>query len=161
MRQMSEERARIWQSLLAATVALGTVAASWLVRRWVERELDHGLPVSVLGDLFRLTRGENTGMAFGFLRDSPLAAWLPILALVAVLAFLWRGIWARPGGALAGGLVLGGGLANLLDRLPDGAVTDYLDWGIGTRRYATFNLPDSAIVVGMALVVWLSLRPPR
>lgn len=131
------------------------------MRRWVEHEFAYGVPVRVLGDLFRLTRGENTGVAFNLLRDSPLASWLPVAALCTVAVYLAATLRARPAGALPTGLILGGGLANLLDRLGDGRVTDYLDWGVGTRRYATFNLPDSAIVVGLGLALWLALRAPH
>lgn len=145
---------------LAATVAGFTILACWGARRWVERELDYGVPVRVFGESFRLTRGENTGVAFGLLRDSPLAAWLPLVALVVVSVYLATALRGQPIGALPAGLILGGGIANLLDRLGDGRVTDYLDWGVGGWRYATFNLPDSAIVVGIGLAVWLSLRGP-
>lgn len=143
---------------LAAMVATVAILASWGVRRWVERELDLGVPVRVLGESFRLTRGENTGIAFNLLRDSPLATWLPLAALVLVAVYLATALRGQLLGALPTGLILGGGIANLLDRLGDGRVTDYLDWGIGGWRYATFNLPDSAITVGMALALGLAVR---
>lgn len=143
---------------LATTVAGLTLLASWGARRWVERELALGVPVRVLGESVRLTRGENTGIAFNLLRDSPLATWLPLAALVVVAVYLATALRGQPIGALPTGLILGGGIANLLDRLGDGRVTDYLDWGVGGWRYATFNLPDSAITVGMALTLGLAVR---
>ena len=143
---------------LVATVAGLTILTSWGARRWIERELAHGVPVRVLGESFRLTRGENSGIAFNLLRDSPLATWLPLAALVVVAAYLATALRGQPIGGLPTGLILGGGIANLLDRLGDGRVTDYLDWGIGGWRYATFNLPDSAITVGMALALGLAVR---
>lgn len=146
---------------LAATVAGITILACWAARRRVERELDYGVPVRVLGESFRLTRGENTGIAFNLLRDSPLATWLPLAALVVVVVYLATALRGQPLGALPTGLILGGGIANLLDRLGDGRVTDYLDWGVGGWRYATFNLPDSAITVGFGIAIWLALRPSR
>lgn len=146
---------------LTAMVAGLTILASWAVRRWVEHTLDPGVPVRVLGDLFRLTRGENTGVAFNLLRDSPLALWLPLAVLVGVAIYLAATLRQRPVGVLPAGLILGGGIANLLDRLGDGRVTDYLDWGVNTWRYATFNLPDSAIVVGIGLAIWLAIRTPQ
>lgn len=145
---MSRRRA----NLLTALVATLTILVTWGVRRYVEAHLDYGVPVPVLGDVFRLTRGENTGVAFSLLRDSPLVPWLSALALVAVASSLGRAVHGRPAGAGAVGLILSGGAANLLDRRGDGRVTDYLDWGIGAWRYATFNLPDTAI--------WVSLRVP-
>lgn len=146
--------------LLAALVTACVLVVTWAVRRWVEQTLLMGVPVPVLGEVFRLTRGENTGIAFGLLRDSALVPWLSLLALCAVALYLWRLIWQQRVGAAAIGLIFGGGVANLLDRLGDGRVTDYLDWGVGTARYATFNLPDSAIFVGFTLIILLAWRRP-
>lgn len=148
--------------VITIAVAALVISMSWGVRGWVERELTTGVPVRVLGEVFRLTRGENTGIAFNLLRDSPLVPWLPVVALVIVAVYLVSTLRGQAVGAVASGLILGGGLANVLDRIGDGRVTDYLDWGLGTWRYATFNLPDSAVVVGLALAVWVSLHPsPR
>lgn len=134
-------------------VALLTMLLSGAAQRWAERRLAIGEPVPVFGEVFRLTRGENTGIAFSLLRDSPVVPWLSALALGVVAVYLARGLHQWPAGGVAVGLILGGGGANLLDRLGDGRVTDYLDWGIGGWRYATFNLPDTAIVCGLALAL--------
>ena len=83
---------------------------------------------------------------------------VPWLAAVAMalfaLGFAHFLLESRAGGA-ALGLVLGGSVANLIDRLDDGRVTDYLDLGLGSRRWPTFNLPDTAIVLGLLLALWL------
>ena len=135
-----------------------TVLAAWSTRLWAERALGYGEPIPLFGDLFRLTLGENAGVAFGLLGGSPLVPWLAVLALVLFALYLacpLRG--SRAGGATLG-LILGGGLANLLDRLGDGSVTDYLDVGLGDWRWPTFNLPDTAIVLGLILALWLLLK---
>ena len=139
-------------------VLVAILLAASAARLWAERGLSYGEPVPLLGGVFRLTLGDNAGMAFGLLGGSPLVPWLAALALVVFalcLARLLRG--GRAGGA-ALGLILGGGLANLLDRLGDRSVTDYLDVGVGDWRWPTFNLPDVAITAGVLLVVWLLLR---
>lgn len=59
---------------------------------------------------------------------------------------------ALPPAAWSAGLVLGGALANAVDRWPDGRVTDFLDVGLGAARWPAFNLADAAIVVGDALL---------
>lgn len=150
-------RRRIPGGLILPALGL-TLLATWAARRWAEERLDYGVPLAVLGDVFRLTRSENTGVAFSMLRGSPLVPWLSVATLVAVAVYLARTLRGRWLGEIAVGLILGGGSANLLDRLGDGRVTDYLDWGVGAWRYATFNLPDTAIVVGALLAVLLSLR---
>jgi signal peptidase II len=59
------------------------------------------------------------------------------------------------------GLFLGGAVANFVDRLPDGRVTDFLDVGIGAYRWPTFNLADSFIVLGVAIFMQLALFEQR
>ena len=58
-------------------------------------------------------------------------------------------------------MILGGAIANFVDRLSDGRVTDFLDFGLGAARWPTFNLADSFIIVGAALLLWsiLSIKP--
>lgn len=143
---------------ILAVVAVLTVLVTYVARLWAERSLSHGEPVPLFGDLLRLTRGENPGIAFGLLRESPLVPWLAVLALVAFALYLARSLSESRAGGVALGLILGGGIANLLDRLGDGAVTDYLDAGVGSWRWPTFNLPDVAITVGVFLVVWTLWR---
>jgi signal peptidase II len=144
-------------SLLTLLVAALTVLVTWAVRRWVEWQLPYGMPVSVIGNVFRLLRSENTGIAFRLLRGSPLVLWLSAAALLAVVFYLARPLSAHRFGWALLGLITGGGIANLLDRFGDGRVTDYLDVGVGTWRYATFNLPDACLVVGMLVSMWVLL----
>ena len=112
-----------------------------LSKAWAERTLPRYEPVPVLGETFRLTLGSNDGLAFGlFSSTGRLPTLLAGLVLAGLLAWSLR--------ALSRGTV--GGLANLLDRLPDGRVTDFLDFGIGAARWPTFNPADTFIVVGTA-----------
>ena len=143
---------------LVMVVIASTVLTTWGARLWAERGLDHGEPVPLAGGLFRLTLGENTGVAFGLLGGSPLVPWLAVLALALFSLALARSLSGSRAGAAALGLILGGGVANLLDRIGDRGVTDYLDLGVGAWRWPTFNLPDVAITAGFLLVVWVLAR---
>jgi signal peptidase II len=145
---------------LILAVAVPTVLATGAARLWAERGLDYGEPVPLVGDLFRFTLGENAGVAFGLLRGSPLVPWLAALALVAFALYLARPLSGSRAGGAALGLILGGGLANLIDRVGDGSVTDYLDVGLGNWRWPTSNLPDVAITAGVVLALWLIARDP-
>ncbi|MFQ5776898.1 MAG: signal peptidase II [Terriglobia bacterium] len=113
----------------------------------------------IIPGLFTLTHVQNRGAAFGLFANfsSPFVLVFLILfsatALGLVVLLLWRG----PGSRLAGwglGLILGGALGNLLDRLRSGTVVDFLDFHLGAHHWPTFNLADSAIVLGaLALMV--------
>ncbi|OLF71855.1 hypothetical protein AWH62_12020 [Maricaulis sp. W15] len=105
---------------------------------------------------FRLTLNHNRGVSFGMLDNGHwlMPYLLAIVALILVVAVL---IWTAQQKSkcinVAGVLFAAGGLANAIDRLGDGAVTDYLDFGWRALRWPTFNLADVFIFVGVALLL--------
>src|SRR3989338_3010440 len=115
--------------------------------------------VPVIPGFFRLVRVENPGMAFGLFSDSssPLAFWLLTLVSVAVLGVVAFLLWKnQPSSALGGvglALILGGAAGNGVGRLARGKVIDFLDFYIGRHHWPAFNLADSAIVIGAALLL--------
>jgi signal peptidase II len=136
------------------------VALDQLTKAWAMHNLADG-PVDVVGPVrFALTR--NTAGAFGL--GGALVPFLAVGALVLVVALVTRAdVIARPGLALAAGLVLGGALGNLVDRLARspgllrGAVVDFVD----LRWWPVFNLADAAITCGCVLLVLLSFGGSR
>jgi signal peptidase II len=138
----------------------------WLTKSWAERALRLHEPVPLLGEFFQLTLSYNTGAAFGVFAGSGLFLLLVSGVIIAVLlvslARILRSeapvptLWPV-------GLMLGGAIANFLDRLPDGRVTDFLDVGLGALRWPTFKLADSFIVLGTTalMLVYLVARPPE
>lgn len=142
---------RLLPSFLIALVLDG------LTKTWAEQTLVLHQPVPVIGDLFRLTLGYNTGVAFGLFAQGgilPLVVTgVVIVGLVVWLASALRGGEFPPAAGLPIGLILGGAIANFADRLPDGRVTDFLDLGLGASRWPTFNLADSFIVLGVSLLM--------
>lgn len=135
-----------------AMISLTVVAADALSKHWAESSLP-GHPRTLGFLTLRLTH--NTGVAFsigaGGSRLLVLAATAAVVLLVAVAAMRNR----LPVAPAA--LVIGGGLANLLDRLPDGRVTDFLD----LRWWPVFNGADTAIVLGAGLLAFFSLVEQR
>jgi signal peptidase II len=137
--------------------ALAVVALDQLTKAWAMHNLADG-PVDVVGPVrFALTR--NTAGAFGL--GGALVPFLAVGALVLVVALVTRAdVIARPGLALAAGLVLGGALGNLVDRLARspgllrGAVVDFVD----LRWWPVFNLADAAITCGCLLLLWSGWR---
>ena len=129
----------------------------------VVSSLGLGESVDVVGDLRRIWHARNAGAAFSLL---PGAFWLfvpvTVVALVMIAyfhrAFRDRGPWIH----VVLGLILGGSLGNLTDRLRLGYVVDFVSVGIGDRRFPTFNVADSAVVVGIGLLVlYLTLADRR
>lgn len=113
---------------------------------------------TVIPGVFRIIHAENPGVAFGLFqnaapafRDVLIAA--SSLALLVVLALLWKTKQTpRTGYAMA--LIVGGACGNLFDRMLHGKVVDFLLFYLGGHSWPVFNLADSAIVIGAALLVW-------
>ena len=132
--------------VLAVVVLLLDQSTKSLIVAW----LDWGQSWPEEGFL-RITHARNTGTAFSLFQGHNNV--LSFVALFAVGVLLW--VYATTGARsfvlrLALGLQLGGALGNLLDRLQQGYVTDFLDVG----PWPIFNVADSAISVGMVLMVW-------
>ena len=120
------------------------------------RSLDR--PIEILGPYLRLTPSTNDGVALGLLQGTgALPIVLGVVGVVAILVVARRNA-AEPLLRLALGLMLGGAVANLLERLAFGAVLDYVDMGVGTLRWPTYNLGDVAISLAVVLLVAASFR---
>ena len=153
--------------LLAYVVAALAVAADQLSKAWVVSvlRLDDFGTKAVLPPYFRLTLVANRGVSFGFLRaDSPIGRWTLVAAALAVVAMLiwWVRKADRPLFAVAIGLVIGGALGNnAIDRARIGWVIDFLDFsGLGFFPWV-FNVADSAITVGVVLLLIDNLLAAR
>jgi len=113
--------------------------------------------------VLNLRLGFNTGVTFGMFADSAAGAvWLLVSIKLAVVA--WLLMWLRRAAnrteATAIGLIIGGAIGNIADRLRIGAVTDFIDAHYGGWHWPTFNMADAAIVIGVALLVLTGLRAP-
>jgi signal peptidase II len=143
-------------------VAFGTLAADLATKFLVVRLLPlHSPTVNILGDLLRLAHVKNHGSAFGLIQGGRLffiVFSLFSIALVATLARLPR--YRTPAFGFSLGMILGGALGNLVDRVAFGPVTDFIDMGIGTHRWPTYNVADIGITAGVLLLAVLLLRQP-
>lgn len=139
------------------TAFLIALAVDWMTKTWAERMLPLYAPIPVIGQFFRLTLGYNTGVAFGLFANGGigplLVTGLIIVGLAVWFAHALRASEVPPVAAWPIGLILGGAIANFVDRLPDGRVTDFLDFGLGAARWPTFNMADSFIVVSLILLL--------
>lgn len=146
-------------ALAAVVIVLDQVSKAWVL--YGLHLADRGA-VTIL-PIFRLSLVWNRGFSFGLLSEVDLARWgLSVFSIAVAVAL---GLWARRAErvlpALGLGLIIGGAIGNAIDRLRMGAVVDFLDF-TGTGFFPwVFNVADSAITVGVVLLLLDSLIAPR
>ena len=130
-------------------ISLSVVIADQLLKLAVLAVSDAGkLPFELLPGIFKIEYVTNTGIAFGLFQGNN--AVLTIVSLIAVAFLFFYGIRAKAeSDALAAAIMLGGTAGNLIDRLLRGGVVDY----VTVRGIPTFNLADSALTIGVALII--------
>jgi signal peptidase II len=150
----------LWWYALAALVVL----LDQYTKGMASAALDYGRPVEVFS-WFNLTLQHNTGAAFSFLSDA--GGWQryffsTVAVVISTVLVVW--LYVMPRGqrllALSLGLILGGALGNVWDRVVLGHVVDFISVHYGGRYFPAFNLADSAISVGAALMIFDSLFAP-
>jgi signal peptidase II len=146
-----------WVAFLGLAVVI--VAADQLTKAWLTSFLAPGQSVQVLGDWVRLVHSQNNGGLFGLLRGQAAVFGLVSLVVVALIV-IYHGR-AAPSRYLSItlGLLLGGALGNLIDRIRIGYVVDFVDAGIGDVRWYTFNVADTGISFAILLLLAASLWP--
>ena len=149
--------------LIVGVVAFVVFTLDRLTKMWVEQSVPLFGARPVIGEYARIVHTQNSGAAFGLLPER--TTLLSVLSVVAVLGILYyyRQI-AGSSSLIAGtlGMQLGGALGNLVDRVGQGYVVDFIDLGIpGGWRFWAFNVADSSIVVGIFLVTFLLWQEER
>ena len=139
--------------LLVVGVAAVVFVIDRVTKAWVSDNIPLGTARPVVGDYVRIVHAQNTGAAFGLLPER--TTLLSVLSVVAVLAIVYYYRQIASNSALVSatlGMQLGGAFGNLLDRITQGYVVDFVDVGVGDVRFWAFNVADSSIVVGIILV---------
>jgi signal peptidase II len=150
--------------LLFVGLAAAVVVADQASKAWVRASLVYGdRPTPVIGDLVRLLYSQNRGGIFGLFGDSATLLGLASLGVIGliVLYMAREGVRSHWLLTVALGLLLGGAIGNLIDRLSLGFVIDWVDMGIGTWRWYTFNVADAAISTSLLLFVLIGLFGER
>lgn len=145
--------------LLFTALAVAVIAADQLTKAWVVATLEIGGRIEVLGDLVRIVHWRNSGALFGLLPDT--AGAFAVVSVAVVGLIVWYHAKAGRGIvlSLALALLLGGAIGNLIDRVRYGAVVDFVDAGIGTARFYTFNVADAAITTAIVGLLAIALLP--
>lgn len=144
---------------LILAIAAAIVAVDQITKALVRARMGPTNPtVPILGDLLRLTYTRNAGAAFGVLPGNRyIFVTVSVCVLVGVAAYVWRYRPSRTWVVVALGLLAGGALGNLIDRIWIGMVTDFIQVPFD---FPIFNVADSAIVVGVSMLVWWLLFGP-
>jgi signal peptidase II len=150
---------RRWVAFFA--IAVGVVVADQLSKAYIVANYPLDQPVQVLGDWLRIWYIHNSGAVFGmFAHQAGLFA-------IATLAILGVIVWFHARSAASGGwiatvalaLLFGGAIGNLIDRLRLDHVVDFVDMGIGTWRFYTYNVADAAVSTSIVLLLVLAFVP--
>jgi signal peptidase II len=147
------------------TAALVVVALDLATKLIVQKTLTFLEPLRLLGDVVRFTLVYNKGAAFSMSLGAQSRWIFGTFALIA-LVILWRLYRQGPPQdhmrALALGLAWGGAAGNLIDRIREPlGVVDFIDIGVGTVRFWTFNVADSAVTIGAVLLAWVLWHEDR
>jgi len=161
MRKVNRLQGR-WQNVVFSLTGLLIVVADQFSKAWIRANLPEGRSLFETGFL-RITHVHNTGAAFGLFPDQSFAliivALIGITAILAYVLVIYRYFPLPDGmlGKLALGLVFGGTVGNLIDRLRFGYVIDFIDFGF----WPAFNIADSAVTVGVIIFAYSLLRLAR
>ena len=142
----------MWLGLAAAAAV---IILDQITKYWVLSFLGVSAYIP-FGDYFNLVRAWNTGVSFSMLNDyGNMGAWL--LSGLAVVIVIMLFFWLRKENSrviqIALGMIMGGAVGNVIDRIRFGAVFDFLDVHIGDHHWPAFNAADSFICIGAAVII--------
>ena len=149
---------------LAVPIALstGVFALDQTTKRLAEAVFSESTRTVAVAPFFNLVLSHNRGISFGLLRsEHAYAPYLLVLIALTIMAGLAVWLWRSDSAIERLGLsaILGGAVSNAVDRLEDGAVTDFLDFYVGAYHWPAFNLADTAIFCGVAALFFGSVWP--
>jgi signal peptidase II len=146
-----------WMVFIA--IAVVVFVLDQLAKAWLVANVSPGEVVNVVGDNVRLIFNQNSGALFGLFHDNAVVFGFLSIGVLGLIVLYH----ARSGRSLylsiALGLLLGGALGNMTDRLRIGYVVDFVDLGVGTLRWYTFNVADAAISVALVMLIAAALIP--
>jgi len=160
MSQPIPTRTQTVSHLVSVLIAVVVLAADQVTKGLVVKSIPEHEQIPLLPHFFNLTHTKNAGAAFGLFSDSP-APWKTALLIIvsgalllAVAGIVWKSRHLHWETSLGLALILGGALSNLFDRIRAGRVVDFLDVYFRNYHWPTFNLADSAIVVGAGFLIF-------
>lgn len=150
--------------IVAFLTALGVFGLDRWSKWIIESRFGADDTKTVIPGFFNLVRSQNPGVAFGMFAENssqsrtPILIGLSVLAILLLAGMLWRIERLDTTSAFGLALIFGGAAGNVFDRVRIGSVTDFLDFYAGTYHWYTFNLADTSISIGAALLILSMLR---
>jgi signal peptidase II len=148
-------------------LTLAVVVLDRATKAWFETQTSEGWRHEVVRHVLYLVRASNPGIAFSWFADSA-SPWTRIVLITGSVVVIGVLAWFLVAGASGGrmtaaglALLLGGATGNVTDRILHGAVTDFFEVWLGSYRYPAFNIADSAITIGAALIIFDFLFGPK
>lgn len=144
----------LWVGLIALTVFILDI----LTKIWAVYRLKYEEPIHIIPNYLRLEYAENTGIAFSLFQDQgQLLNILTPLAFIILIVLVYKqfgGSIMNWGSRIFLGLIIGGALGNILNRLYSGYVVDFIVMYYKTNKWPTFNLADTALTIGEVILIW-------
>ena len=131
--------------------ALGVIIADQISKAAVLYYFSNGGHTVEVAPFFNIVLAWNKGVSFSLFHSQALAPWVLTLVALLICAVIlhWMSMENDPKTRNCFGLILGGALGNVIDRVVHGAVVDFLDFHVGVHHWPAFNVADSAICVGV------------
>ncbi len=114
--------------------------------------------ITIIKNFFYITYTKNTGVAFSLLNKAKIFIIIITITIIIMLLKYIKNKYINKYEQIAYGLILGGALGNLLDRLVYGSVIDFLDFKIFNYDYPIFNIADTGIVIGVIIIIITSIK---
>ena len=146
--------------LFAILIVLLDQISKWFIQKY----LVLGQSIPVISDFFQITYTTNSGAAFSILANAPVVfrtvffLSISIVTILCIIFFSKRIAGFGTKFKISFGLILGGAIGNLIDRIRFGAIVDFLDVGLGKYRWPIFNVADSSICIGAFLLFVFILK---
>ena len=159
---MNNKRER---NILTTVIVLLSIASDQISKIWVRNNFESYTETSIIGDVFTLIKVENSGAFLGMGSELSetfrilLLIVLPIIVLVSITVYTYIEKTLDKNSIIGFSLIIGGGIANIFDRIVYGSVTDflYLNFG-GIFKTGIFNVADLSVTTGMILILISSFK---
>ena len=153
-------------ALQISAIAVGAVILDHLTKFLVERSFRLGESIPLVDGFLWLTYVRNPGVGFGLFGDLAWKWRAPFFIITAcaaawVLTRIYREVGNRPATRVAMGLIAGGAVGNMIDRIRYRMVVDFIEMGVGSLRWPTYNAADSCITIGTGILLYVMWREKK